>query len=40
MSLAFWRTLATLDDDRTLRLPKPLREAVDVILGELQRSGA
>jgi len=40
VSLAFWRTLATLDDDRTLRLPKPLREAVDVILGELQRTGA
>lgn len=39
VSLAFWRTLAALDDDRTLRLPKPLREAVDQILGELQRTG-
>lgn len=40
VSLAFWRTLAALDEERALRLPRPLREAVDQVLGELQRGGA
>ncbi|MFO0609320.1 MAG: metallophosphoesterase [Polyangiales bacterium] len=39
VSLAFWRTLAALDEARTLRLPKPLRETVDQVLAELQRAG-